>query len=183
MINLLEIIMIIATFIYSYLILYCKRLSFVFGIIASNITAYILIMNGIYIQAILHFIYVIIYVYSYFSWGKNNSLKISNISIKGIILLITYIATFTVGIGYSFSQLGETNPYIDAFSAATSMTAVFLLSKKIIENSYIFIISNIASIIICYISGDYLAIVSFGIYMVFNIIRIFTWKKLKKGLN
>jgi len=183
MINVLEIIMIISTFMYSYLILYCKRSSFVFGVFASGITAYILMFNEVYIQAVLHLIYMIIYVYSFFSWNKENHFKISNITNKGIILSITYILTFTVGIGYAFRGLNAAYPYLDAFSAACSMTAVFLLSKKIIQNSYIFIISNVTSILICYMTKDYLTILTFVIYMVFNVIRIFTWRKIKEKEN
>lgn len=181
MINVLEIIMIISTFMYSYLILYCKRSSFVFGVFASGITAYILMSSGVYIQAVLHFIYMIIYVYSFFSWNKENYFKISSITNRGIILSITYILTFTVGMGYAFDSLDAAYPYIDAFSAACSMTAVFLLSRKIIQNSHIFIISNVTSIIICYMTKDYLTIITFVIYMIFNVIRIFTWSKIKEN--
>lgn len=53
MINILEILMIISTFMYSYLILYCKRSSFVFELVAVSITTYILILNRVYVQAIL----------------------------------------------------------------------------------------------------------------------------------
>lgn len=180
MINILEILMIVTTFMYSYLMLYCKRSGLIFGLIASSITSYILILDGVYIQAILYWIYAGIYCYSFFSWGKEDSLKISNISNRGIIISVIYVLVFTICIGYSFENLKTVYPYLDAFSSACSMTAVFLLSKKIIENSYVFILSNIVSIVICYMTYDYIMLITFIIYMVFNIIRIFTWKRIKE---
>lgn len=172
--------MIISTFMYSYLLLYCKRSGFVFGVFASGIMAYALIYSEVYVQAVLHLIYLIMYIYSFFSWKKKDTYKVSNLTSKETIVSVAYILTFTIGIGYAFDNVGTVYPYIDAFSAACSMTAVFLLSKKIIENSYMFIISNIASIIICYMTKDYLAVISFIIYMVFNALRIFTWRKIKE---
>lgn len=180
MIKLLEIVMIISTFMYSYLILYCKRSSFIYGIISSAIMTYILVASEVYIQSVLNVIYIITYIYSFIVWKKQeDKLKISNISIKGIVLSIIYILAFTVIMGYTFDRIAA-YPYLDAFSAACSMTAVFLLSKKIIQSSYVFLMSNIASIMIFCLTKAYSGIITFIIYMVFNIIRIFTWRDLKK---
>ena len=180
MIIVLEIMMVLATFMYSYLILFGKRSSFIFGIIASSITAYVLMKSGVYIQAILYLIYILIYVYSFIRWGKNRNIKVANISIKEIVLTCIYIITFTICIGYSFDKIGTVFPYLDAFSTACSTVAMILLSKKIIENSYVFVLSNIFSIIICFMTKEYLTILAFIIYMVFNIIRVFTWNDIKK---
>lgn len=177
--NILEIIMLLSTFLYSYLILYVKRSSFLFGVIASGIMGVTLIASGVYVQAIVYFAYALMYIYSFFRWGKKDSSNISNIDRTTIIVSLTYIFTFSLVMGYAFSTMGTVYPYIDAFSAACSMTAVFLLGKKIIENSYIFIVSNIASIIICYMTKDYMTILCFVIYMIFNIIRIYTWEKIR----
>lgn len=184
MINILEILMIISTVMYSYLILYCNRSSFIYGIISSSIMTYILISSGVYIQAILNIIYIITYIYSFILWKKQeDKLKISNISIKGAILSGIYILAFTLFIGYAFTRLNASYSYLDAFSSACSMVAVFLLSKKIIESSYIFLMANIASIIIFSLTKDYSGIITFIIYMVFNVVRIFTWNSMKKKEN
>lgn len=180
MICILEVVMILATFMYSYLILYCRHSSFIFGIISSVIMTYILVKSNVYIQATLNVIYIMIYIYSYINWRKQkDNIKICNISSRGIILTAIFLITFTVIMGYTFDTIEATYPYLDAFSSSCSMTALFLLSKKVVESSYVFIMANIASIIICYITKDYAAIVTFFIYMIFNIIRIFTWKKIK----
>lgn len=183
MINVLEIIMVLATFMYSYLILYCKRSSFIFGIVASGITAYVLMRSGVYIQAILYLIYILIYAYSFVRWGKDRDIKVSNISVNDIVLACVFIITFTIGIGYCFNKIGTVFPYVDAFSTACSTVAIVLLSKKIIENSYVFVLSNIFSILICFTTKEYLTIFVFIIYMVFNIIRLFTWNNIKKRQN
>lgn len=184
MINILEILMFISTFMYSYLILYCKRSCFIYGIISSIIMSYILISSKVYIQLLLNVIYIITYIYSFILWKKKEeNLKIVNLSGRGYILTIIYIISFTIFIGYSFSKIGTTYPYLDAFSSACSMIAVFLLSRKIMQSSHIFIISNITSMIIFYMTKDYSTIFTFVIYMIFNIIRIFTWGRIKEREN
>ena len=177
--NVLEIVMAVSTFMYSFLILYLKRSSFIFGVLASGIMGYILILEGVYVQAILHFMYVVMYIYSFFSWSTKNPPKVSNITKKGLIVSLIYILIFSLVMGFAFSKIEASYPYIDAFSAACSMTAVFLLSRKVIEHSYIFIASNIASIWICYMTEDYVTILSFVVYMIFNIIRIYVWEKIR----
>lgn len=181
MINILEILMIISTFMYSYLILYCKRSSFIYGIISCAIMTYILISSKIYVQSALNIIYIIIYLYTFIMWKKQeDKLKICSISNKESILSCIYILFFTFFIGYAFDKINTAYPYLDAFSSACSMTAVFLLSKKIIQSSYIFVIANVSSIVIFCLTKDYSGIITFIIYMVFNIIRIFTWRKIKE---
>jgi len=181
MINILEILMIISTIMYSYLILYCKRSSFIYGIISAGIMTYVLIASKVYIQAVLNIVYIFTYIYSFVSWKKNeDKLKVSNISGRQVILSVIYILFFSVFIGYAFSMINTSYPYLDAFSTACSMIAVFLLSKKIIQSSHIFIMANIASIIIFCLTKEYSGIITFIIYMIFNIIRIFTWRRIKE---
>ena len=175
--NILEIIMIISTLIYSYLLLHCKRSGFIFGIISAGMMGYILISTGVFVQAILNFIYAIMYIYSYFNWGKENAPNISRITTRGLIVSVVSMLTFTLLIGYTFSVIGESHPYIDSFSAACSITAVFLLSRKVVEHAYIFVLSNIASIFICYASYDHITIITFLLYMVFNVMRGYMWQK------
>ena len=175
--NILEITMIISTIIYSYLLIYLKRPAFVFGVVSSGIMAYLLFSSHIYIQAVLHCIYIVMYIYSFFYWGRKIPPSISNITQKELILSIVYIVSFTGIMGYAFSAISEVYPYIDAFSAGCSMVAVFLLRKKVIEHSYIFIISNIASMIVCYMTKSYATILTFVIYMIFNIIRVYVWER------
>lgn len=177
MTNILEIIMIICTIIYSYLLIYCNRQAFIFGIISSCIMGYILLIDGIFIQSILYFIYMIMYLYSYFNWGRKDAPRISSMTCKACGISAIYILIFTLVIGYIFSAIGEKHPYIDSFSAACSMTAVFLLDKKVIEHAYIFVLANISAIYVCYVTHDYVTILTFLVYMIFNLIRAYTWKK------
>ncbi len=177
MINVLEIIMIITTVMYSYLLIYCKRSGFIFGIVSTGIMGYVFVKTGVYVQAILNFVYAIMYVYSYFNWGSKKAPNIRSISKREIILSLITCFVFTLTIGYTFKTMGETHPYIDSFGAVCSIIAVLLLSKKVIEHAYIFVVANIASIIICYISEDYITIVTILIYMIFNIFRGIVWRK------
>lgn len=177
MTNLLDVIMLISTVMYSYLLLYCKRSGFIFGIIAAGIMGCILINTGVYVQAILNYIYAITYIYSYISWGGKKSPNISKITNRQIIVSVISVIAFTFIIGYTFVGMGESHPYIDSFSAACSVIAVILLSKKVIEHSYIFALSNIASITICYMAQDYVTILTFLVYMIFNIARGYMWNK------
>ena len=174
MINILEIIMIITTIMYSYLIIYCKRSGFIYGIISTGIMGYIFMDTGIYVQAILNFVYAITYIYSYFNWGSKKAPSIRNINKTELIFYTIIICIGTLLIGYAFDKVGGVYPYIDSFAAACSIVAAFLLSAKVIQNTHIFVISNIASIVICYASQNYITIL---IYMVFNIIRYVEWKK------
>lgn len=177
MINVLEVIMIISTIMYSYLLLYCKRSGFIFGVISASIMGCILINDGVYVQAILNYIYAITYIYSYISWGGKKAPNISKIANRQIIVSVISVIAFTFIIGYAFVGMGESHPYIDSFSAACSVIAVILLSKKVIEHSYIFVLSNIASIAICYMAQDYVTILTFLIYMIFNVVRGYMWNK------
>lgn len=181
--DILQVIMGVCTLLYSFYLLDCKRIAFIFGTISSLITFASFIKSGIYVQGILFLVYAIIYVLTYLKWKNDSSSDLPRrITIKEFIISLCFIISFAFILGFVFSSVSS-YPIVDAISSALSITAVFLLNKKVIEHSWYFIISNIGSIWICYLTNDIIMILTFVIYMIFNIMRIFTWENLKKRGN
>jgi nicotinamide mononucleotide transporter len=176
----IQIVMGICTLLYSYLLLDCRKSAFIFGTISSIITCITFIKSGIYVQGILFLIYSIIYILTYYKWKKNesNSPPRQMLS-REYIFAFGFIIIFTLVFGFIFKSM-STYPVIDAISSALSITAVFLLNRKVIEHAWFFIFSNLGSIWICCMTNEYLMILTFLIYMMFNFIRIYTWDKLMK---
>jgi nicotinamide mononucleotide transporter len=176
----LQVLMVVCTLLYSYLLLDCKKVAFIFGAISSLITFASFLKTGIYVQGVLFLVYSIIYILTYVKWKKDVLEDLPRrITLKEYIISMGFIAIFTYVLGYAFLGVSK-YPMVDAISSALSISAVYLLNRKVIEHAWFFIISNIGSIWICYMTNDIIMILTFVIYMIFNIIRIYTWEKIKK---
>jgi nicotinamide mononucleotide transporter len=178
--DVLQVLMVVCTLLYSFFLLDCKKGAFIFGTISSLITFASFLKKGIYVQGILFLVYSIIYILTYLKWKKNVFEELPRrITVKEYIFSMGFIAIFTMVLGFAFLDVSK-YPLVDAISSALSISAVVLLNRKVIEHAWYFIISNIGSIWICYMTNDIMMIITFVIYMIFNILRIYTWEKIKK---
>ena len=96
---------------------------------------------GVFYQArvdsdlILHVIYVIMQVYGWYHWlhggRERTELKVTTLSVTALLAWILIGAAATIPWGYSMATYTDAAaPYADAFIAATSLIAQWLMARK-----------------------------------------------------
>jgi nicotinamide mononucleotide transporter len=165
-----------------YVILVAKRLiiCWLFAFVGSALFVYLCYEGKLYIESLLQLFYVIMAVVGWLSWKKsefkdNTIVKwkmnshLLNIAISGVLAFI---------LGYLFEKYtNQANPYIDAFTTLYSLSATYMVTKKILGNWIYWIIIDLVSIYL-YAQRDYnLTAVQYGLFTILAVFGFFAWRK------
>jgi len=165
-----------------YVILAAKRLiiCWIFAFIGSALFVYLCYIGDLYIESILQLFYVVMAVVGWMSWKKSESENSSiikwgmnnhflNIVISGFIAFI---------LGYVFDNYtNQANPYVDAFTTCYSLSATFMVTRKILGNWIYWIVIDLVSIYL-YAQRDYnLTAVQYGLFTILAVFGFIAWRK------
>jgi nicotinamide mononucleotide transporter len=128
--------------------------------------------------------YVLISIFGWYWWlrGRKGTstkrLRLTRIKIAyGLILFAIFIILF-VGIWFILKYYTDSPvPAWDSFTTALSIIAMWMLARKIIEHWILWIVANLASIILYIYKGLYPTVILFGIYTAMAVIGYYKWRK------
>lgn len=166
-----------------YVILIAKKQisGWFFGIIGSITTIYLCYIANYYLEMFLSGFYVIMGVWGWISWNKNSSKKEVNIirwPINYHLINIVISGILTLAVGYWFeSNTNQSRPYLDAFTTIFSLTATFMVTKRVLENWIYWIVIDLVSIQL-YASKDYFMLASLmALYSILAVLGYINWHK------
>lgn len=190
--NWLEIFGAVTSLGYLYLEIKQKPQMWILGFICSTVYVFVFFRSKIYADMTLNIYYVIISVYGFILWQKNkspkseeadgstNEISFINLTWKtGIILFIItglmYATSVYILINYTDSPV----PYYDSLVTTLSITATWMLAKKIIQHWFIWIFVNFFSVYLFYSRGLYPTSILFIVYGALSVTGYLNWRKGK----
>ncbi|MGG0303501.1 nicotinamide riboside transporter PnuC [Bacillus albus] len=158
-----------------------KVSNFLFGMITVAVFLYIFIMQGLYAMAVLAAFQFIFNVYGWYHWiarsGEEEVKATVRLNIKEWMIYILFMSVAWIGWGYyQIRYLESTSPYLDALNAVLGLVAQFMLSRKILENWYLWILYNVISIVIYISTGLYVMLILAVINLFICIAGLLEWK-------
>ena len=168
-----------------YVMLAAKRmiLCWLFAFIGSALFVYLCYIGELYIESILQLFYVAMAVVGWIYWKKSETdrleIKTWTLNQHGINIIIS--GAVAALLGYLFSTYtNQANPYVDAFTTCYSLSATFMVTKKVLGNWVYWIIIDIVSIYL-YAQRDYhLTAVQYVIFTVIAVFGFMAWLKQYK---
>ena len=128
------------------------------GIISVALFAWIFYEVKLYADVTLQAVFLILSVYGWVIWlTKRGSRKVRPTTSLGrggwlTLILVTPVISYTWG--YALHAYTDAAiPYLDATIATMSMAAQFLLSRKVLENWYLWIVVDVLSIGVYWYKG------------------------------
>lgn len=166
-----------------------KIICWAFAFISSVIYAYLCFTANYYLEFGLQIYYVAMAVVGFVFWNRKgqgnqeSEMKIQRWNLKKHSINILVSGLLTLGLGYFFSMYThQEKPYLDAFTTCFSLTATFMVTRKVLGNWVYWIIIDLFSIYLYGVKGFYLTSVLFAFYTVLAIIGYFTWLKQFKNI-
>lgn len=162
------------------------------GVITSAFYIYIFFASKFYADMGLQFYYLGVSIYGWYHWingakqnvqvEKDNSEKIelpvSHISIRQLIGLLILTVIFFVLFWQILSRFTDSPvPFGDAFTTALSITATWMLARKIIEHWYIWMVVNTVSLALYIYKGLYPTSVLFLFNAAMSVVGFLQWRK------
>lgn len=166
---------------YVIFISFKKTIAWLFALISSILYIYLCFISQLYIETGLQFFYVIMAIYGWMIWtNKRISAedKIIRWTIKNHLLNFGISATIALILGLIFDKFtNQAYPYADAFTGVFSLSATFMVTKKVLENWIYWILIDTICIFLFAARDLYLSAVLFFVYALIAIFGLLHWKK------
>ena len=180
--QILEIIATVSGILCVYLQTREKIIAWPFGLISVGILVYVFYVSRLYSDVILHTIYIGLNIYGWWYWssgaGQDKQAAIKRLSSAHLVLWALLIFAGTAIWGYFMNRMTNADlVYFDAFTTAGSLTAQYLLARKILQNWIIWIIVDVVAINVYIIKDLYFTAFMFFIFLLLCIKGFIDWNK------
>lgn len=158
------------------------------GIISVIIYVYICVGVKLYADMGINFVYFVMSIYGWYMWTRKDEnkkmLPISFCSRKEHLINIAVFVFFFILLAYTLSNYTDSNvPYLDSFTTAIFIVAMWLMAQKKIENWIAWIIGDVVSIPLYLYKGLVLTSFQFTVFLIIAILGYIAWKqKYQKAL-
>ena len=158
------------------------------GILMSLFYVYVYIANGFYAFAAINVYYIIAQIYGWIKWMQKTGEEkpLCHMPLKYIAPLSGITALLFILLAVMLAKMGEsTVAWGDSFITSLSIIAIWMLSRKYVEQWIPLIIANLASVFIFYHQELYPTSLMYAVYFVVSIFGYFNWKRMinKKEKN
>lgn len=157
-----------------------------YGIISSAVYIYVFFQAGIYADMFVYVYYVVIGFYGWYLWSKggsgNGTIPVKNTSPKEWAYIVVVTLVFFIFISYILKNYTpSTILYLDSLVTSLSITATWMLTRKMIEHWFFWIIVDSVSIGLYLYKNLYPSVILFAVYTILAVVGYYDWlKELKK---
>lgn len=184
----IEIFGVITGIIYVILEVKQNRLLWPLGIVTSAAYVYIFFSGKFYADMGLQVYYVLISIYGWYYWSRGGAgtekAELPVIHIKRqqfIILFLTFIVSWG-GIYFILDRYTDsTVPVGDAFTTAMAIVATWMLTRKMIEQWFLWILANLVSVGLYIYKGLYPTVILYAVYAGMAVYGYVEWKRSMKS--
>ena len=151
------------------------------GILMSLFYVYVYIENDFYAFAIINVYYIIAQVYGWIKWTRKASEEkpLCYMPLKYIAPLLGVTALLFVFLAVLLTKMGDSAVALgDSFITSLSIVAIWMLSRKYVEQWIPLIVANLASVFIFYHQELYPTSLMYAVYFGVSIFGYFNWKKM-----
>ena len=169
-----------------YVILEVKQNRFLWplGIVTSAAYIYIFFSGKFYADMGLQVYYVLISIYGWYYWSRGGEksgkgeLPVVSINRQQLILLFLTFAFSWVLIYFVLDRYTDSSvPLGDSFTTALAIVATWMLTRKIIEQWFLWIIANVVSIALYIYKGLYPTVILYAVYAGMAVYGYLEWKR------
>lgn len=153
------------------------------GILGALLFGYIFYETKLYADGGLQILYVIMGVVGWINWSKHTDSEegIKPLRASGDTLATSLIlvggTTLVILSGVLKYGTDSPQPFLDAFIVTLSLIANYYLIKQYIQTWILWIIVDIAMIVLMYMSGLYFTMLLYGMLLTICVFSYMEWKK------
>ncbi len=165
---------------YTVLMLYEKRVGWLFGIGASLLGMALFREQQVYAQVALNAFYVVMGVYGWWSWrgSGGQELPITRRPVSFHAGIIVLGGLFSLALALLLKLLPDARyTGLDGFATAFSLLATWMLARKILENWAYWIVADAVAIVLYVLLGLWWYAALYAIYVVLSVSALVRWKR------
>lgn len=154
--------------------------------IANNIV-YVIVFykSGLYADSGLQFVYMAIAFYGWWNWlhgGANHSeLKVNRTSATGLLGYLAIAGAATAVLYWILRHTPSTVPFADGLTTALFLTAQYMMSRKVLQNWWFWIVGDVLVIGLYIYKHLYLTSVLYTIFTAMCVVALIEWQKATRN--
>lgn len=177
-----EIIAVIFSLFSVYFCMKNNTLCWPMSIIGVSAYAVLFLSQSSYANFTLQFVFLAQSIYGWYFWNKKeNERHITSLRFNQFFLLLLLTAVIGIaafGTITHFTKTSETNVLMDSASATLSIVALYLMSRKVLEHWFLWIIADVIFIVYFIHLGLYLSSLLYVIFFMLSINGYRNWRKI-----
>ncbi len=157
------------------------------GIVTSAVYIYVFRENGFYAGMVLQLYYLAISVYGWRAWSRERgawgkehkkSLTVRTIDLKTGIICAAVSLILWAALWYVLDRWTDSPvPMWDGLITSLSVVATWMLTRKLLEQWYVWIIANVIATVVYMAVGMYPTAVLFIVYAIMAVAGLREWRK------
>ncbi len=176
----LEIIAVICAVLYLVLVVRENIWCWFFAFVSTALFIFLFHEGALFSESLLNVYYLVMAVYGWRQWANKvdkEEVKIHFWTKKSHLYIAIGALILTPIIGYFMASIGAAFPYLDAFVAILSVVATVMVTKKVFENWYYWLLIDSLSIYIFWQKHYYFVAALYVGYIVLIFVGMKAWKK------
>ncbi|MBK9149450.1 MAG: nicotinamide mononucleotide transporter [Flavobacteriales bacterium] len=165
---------------YTVLMLYERRVGWLFGMAASALGVALFVHQQVYAQALLSAYYVGMGIYGWWSWGRGDAgaLPITRRGFSFHAAVILAGGALTLALALLLKFLPEARyTGLDGFASSFSLLATWMLARKILENWAYWIVADLVAIALYALLGMWWYAALYAIYVIISASALVRWRR------
>lgn len=165
---------------YTLLMLYEKRIGWIFGFVASLLAVALFMHQHVYAQAALSLYYVVMGAYGWWSWGRpgGKELPITRSGLSFHLLVILGGLLLTGLLSFGLQLLPDARfTELDGFVTGFSLLATWMLARKFLASWTYFIVADLVAIVLYALMGLYWYAGLYVIYVIISAVALLRWTR------
>jgi nicotinamide mononucleotide transporter len=153
----------------------------------TNNIFYIVIFykSGLFADAGLQFVYIAIAIYGWWNWLhgglQHGELEVETASASGVVGYLAIAASATAILYWVLRRFTpSTVPFADGLTVALFLTAQFMMSKKIVQNWWFWIVGDVLVIGLYIYKQLYLTSALYAFFLAMCIAGLLEWRKASR---
>jgi nicotinamide mononucleotide transporter len=165
-----------------------KRSMWVMLFITSICYGIVYFIEGLYAMMALQFYYIYMAISTFVIWGRSSrtgvgedqsgtGIEIRKLKPRVALTSIGISSVAFIVLGFIFGLTDNPRPWVDSAAAVLSMLATYWLSKKYIEQWYVWLVCNAISIWLYISQGMWPTMILYIAYTIMSLTGIYLWRK------
>jgi len=176
----LEIVAVVCAVLYLVLVVRENIWCWFFAFVSTALFIFLFHEGALFSESLLNVYYLVMAVYGWQQWVNKvdkEEVKIHFWTKKVHMFIVIGTVILTPIIGYLMASIGAAFPYLDAFVAILSVVATVMVTKKVFENWYYWLLIDSLSIYMFWQKQYYFVAALYVAYIVLIFVGIKAWKK------
>jgi nicotinamide mononucleotide transporter len=151
-------------------------------LISSALYVVVFFQARLFADTSLNVLYVALYLLGWYWWlrgGENHGqLHINRLSMRLAVILTVVGAVATAVLTVFLTSVRDAAPLLDALTTVTSLIALFMTGRKLLESWWVWIAVNLVYIGLYVYKGLVLTAILYAIFAALSVVGLLNWRQL-----